>query len=81
MDDENEPASENEARKKKGKFKIKKKLKKFLLPMLLAYKLKFLTLIPLLTGGMVLLAGSAGLAGFFFALFSAVMGLKGSRPW
>lgn len=73
--------NEIKSREKKGKFKIKKKFKKFLLPMLLAYKLKFLTLIPLLTGGMVLLVGSAGLAGFFFALFSAVMGLKGSKPW
>lgn len=55
---------------------MKKKLKKFLLPLLLAYKLKFFTLIPVLIGLLVLLTGATGLAGFFFALFAAVMGLK-----
>lgn len=60
----------------RGKFKVKKKFKKFLLPLLLAYKLKFFTLIPVLIGGLVLLTGATGLAGFFFALFAAVMGLK-----
>lgn len=58
--------------------KLKKKFKKFLLPLLLAYKLKFLTLIPVLIGGLTLLVGSTGLAGFFFALFTAVMSLKSS---
>lgn len=48
-----------------------------MLPLLLAYKLKFFTLIPLMIGGLILLIGSTGLAGFFFALFAAVMGLKG----
>lgn len=60
----------------RGKLKVKKKLKKFLLPLLLAYKLKFFTLIPVLIGLLVLLTGATGLAGFFFALFAAVMGLK-----
>lgn len=63
--------------------KVKKKLKKFqkfLLPLVLAYKLKFMALIPLLIGGLTLLVGTTGLAGFFFALFTAVMSLKsGSR--
>ncbi|KAI8130354.1 hypothetical protein CVS40_0855 [Lucilia cuprina] len=60
--------------------KVKKKFKKFLLPLLLAYKLKFMALIPLLIGGLTLLVGTTGLAGFFFALFTAVMSLKsGSR--
>ncbi|XP_037815174.1 rho GTPase-activating protein gacU [Lucilia sericata] len=60
--------------------KVKKKFKKFLLPLVLAYKLKFMALIPLLIGGLTLLVGTTGLAGFFFALFTAVMSLKsGSR--
>ena len=56
--------------------KVKKKLKKFLLPLLVAYKLKFITLLPLLVSGLVLLVGTTGMAGFFFALFLAVMSLK-----
>ncbi|CAH1111153.1 unnamed protein product [Psylliodes chrysocephalus] len=62
--------------KKGGKYR--KKFKRFILPLLLAYKLKFFTLIPVLLGGLVLLTGATGLAGFFFALFAAVMGLKSS---
>ncbi|XP_044755526.1 uncharacterized protein LOC123314343 [Coccinella septempunctata] len=58
------------------KKRLRKKLEKFLLPLLLAYKLKFFTLIPVLIGGLLLLTGATGLAGFFFALFAAVMGLK-----
>lgn len=60
----------------KGKKKYRKRFKKFLLPLLLAYKLKFFTLIPVFIGMLVLLTGATGLAGFFFALFAAVMGLK-----
>lgn len=60
--------------------KVKKKFKKFLMPLLLAYKLKYMALIPLLIGGLILLVGSTGMAGFFFALFTAVMSLKGSGP-
>lgn len=44
-----------------------------LLPLLLAYKLKFMALIPLLIAALVLLAGSTGMAGFFFALFAAAV--------
>lgn len=68
-----------EGRKKKKKFKhfkMKKKFKKFLIPLLIAYKLKFLTLIPLIIGGLILLVGSTGMAGFFFALFTAVISIK-----
>jgi len=46
-----------------------------LLPLLMAYKLKYFTLIPLLVGALVLLVGTTGLAGFFFALFAAAAGL------
>ncbi|XP_055850380.1 uncharacterized protein LOC129914955 [Episyrphus balteatus] len=56
--------------------KLKKKYKKLLFPLLVAYKLKFLALIPLLMGGLVLLVGTTGMAGFFFALFTAVMSLR-----
>lgn len=68
-------SSPNEGRKLK---KLKKKIQKLLLPLLIAYKLKFLTLIPVLIGGLTLLVGTTGLAGFFFALFTAVMSLKTS---
>lgn len=74
-------------RKKKGKkhkpFKVKdfKKLKKFMLPLLLAYKLKFFTLVPLMLGGLVLIVATTGFAGFFFALFAVGLGLKGHHWW
>lgn len=56
-----------------------KKLKKYMLPLLLAYKMKYFALVPVMIGGLVLLVGATGMAGFFFALFAAVMGLqKGS---
>ncbi|XP_017844845.1 uncharacterized protein LOC108601458 [Drosophila busckii] len=58
--------------------KLKKKIQKLFFPLLIAYKLKFLTLIPVLIGGLTLLVGTTGLAGFFFALFTAVMSLKTS---
>jgi hypothetical protein len=44
-----------------------------LIPLLIAYKLKFVTMAPLLIAVMVLLAGSTGIAGFFFALFVAAV--------
>ncbi|BFF92979.1 uncharacterized protein DMAD_10917 [Drosophila madeirensis] len=70
---ESSPRLVAEGRKLK---KLKKKIQKLLLPLLIAYKLKFLTLIPVLIGGLTLLVGTTGLAGFFFALFTAVMSLK-----
>ncbi|KAI5694218.1 hypothetical protein M8J75_012918 [Diaphorina citri] len=62
-------------------FKVKdfKKLKKFMLPLLLAYKLKFFTMVPLLLGGLVLIVGTTGFAGFFFALFAVGLGLRGGH--
>ncbi|XP_043656614.1 uncharacterized protein LOC122622306 [Drosophila teissieri] len=68
-------SAESESRKLK---KLKKKIQKLFFPLLIAYKLKFLTLIPVLIGGLTLLVGTTGLAGFFFALFTAVMSLKSS---
>lgn len=47
-----------------------------MLPLLIAYKLKFFTLVPVIISGLILLAGSTGAAGFFFALFAAVISLK-----
>uniref|UniRef100_A0A1A9W5N1 Uncharacterized protein n=1 Tax=Glossina brevipalpis TaxID=37001 RepID=A0A1A9W5N1_9MUSC len=58
--------------------KVKKKYRKFLFPLLMAYKLKFFTLIPVLIAGLTLLVTTTGLAGFFFALFTAVMTLRGT---
>ncbi|CAG9760726.1 unnamed protein product [Ceutorhynchus assimilis] len=66
-----------EGRGKKGG--MKKKMKKYMMPLLIAYKLKFFTLIPVMIGGLILLTGATGLAGFFFALFAAVMGLKSGQ--
>lgn len=47
-----------------------------MMALLMAYKLKFIALIPTMIGGMILLKGTTLLAGFFFALFAAVLGLK-----
>lgn len=58
-------------------YQVKKKYKKFLVPLLIAYKLKFFTLIPVLIAALVLLVGATGLGGFFFAMFAASMSVKG----
>jgi integral membrane sensor domain MASE1 len=42
-------------------------------PLLIAYKLKFITMVPVLVAAVVLLAASTGLAGFFFALFASAI--------
>ena len=47
-----------------------------MMALLLAYKLKFATLIPTMIGGLIILTSTTALAGFFFALFAAVLGLK-----
>uniref|UniRef100_A0A2H1V298 SFRICE_001829 n=1 Tax=Spodoptera frugiperda TaxID=7108 RepID=A0A2H1V298_SPOFR len=68
---------EGEERHKNKRKKIKpKKLKKYMLPLLLAYKMKYFALVPVMIAGLILLIGATGLAGFFFALFAAVMGLQ-----
>ncbi|XP_014355293.2 uncharacterized protein LOC106708317 [Papilio machaon] len=61
---------------KKKLNKKSKKMTKYMMPLLLAYKLKYFALVPVMIGGLVLLVGATGLAGFFFALFAAVMGLQ-----
>jgi Tfp pilus assembly protein PilV len=43
------------------------------MPLLIAYKLKFITMVPVLVSALVLLVGSTGMAGFFFALFAAAV--------
>lgn len=63
-------------RKKIKKNFLRKKYKANILPLLVAYKLKFFTLIPVLIAGLVLLTGSNGLAGFFFAMFFAALSFK-----
>lgn len=68
---------QEEVRNKNKKKKLKpKKLKKYMLPLLLAYKMKYFALVPVMIAGLILLIGATGLAGFFFALFAAVMGLQ-----
>ncbi|KPJ03627.1 hypothetical protein RR46_04239 [Papilio xuthus] len=61
---------------KKKIAKKSKKMTKYMMPLLLAYKLKYFALVPVMIAGLVLLVGATGLAGFFFALFAAVMGLQ-----
>ncbi|XP_034179404.2 uncharacterized protein LOC117603917 [Osmia lignaria lignaria] len=54
----------------------KQKMDRTMMALLMAYKMKFVALIPTLVGGLILLKATALLAGFFFALFAAVLGLK-----
>ncbi|XP_032663247.1 uncharacterized protein LOC116840535 [Odontomachus brunneus] len=54
----------------------KKRMDRTMMALLMAYKLKFIALIPTMIGGLILLKGTTLLAGFFFALFAAVLGLK-----
>lgn len=81
-EDDDEESSDEEVASPSAKHKIKHKIKKvkkyskYMLPLLLAYKLKYFALVPVLISGLVLLVGATGLAGFFFALFAAVMGLQ-----
>ncbi|XP_053619836.1 uncharacterized protein LOC128680605 [Plodia interpunctella] len=83
-EEEEEEEEDGEIEEGKGKKKVKKpklklkagKLKKYVVPLLMAYKMKYFALVPVLIGGLILLVGATGLAGFFFALFAAVMGLQ-----
>ncbi|XP_058459646.1 uncharacterized protein LOC131435579 [Malaya genurostris] len=76
-DDDDDDDINPEARfKKKKKYHLKHKIKKYLLPLLLAYKLKFMMMFPAMVGGLILLVKAAGLAGFFFALFASVVSLQ-----
>ncbi|XP_031847362.1 uncharacterized protein LOC116433426 [Nomia melanderi] len=59
-----------------GRRRKKRKMDRTMLALLMAYKMKFVALVPTLVGGLVLLKATALLAGFFFALFAAVLGLK-----
>ncbi|XP_076650618.1 uncharacterized protein LOC143357859 [Halictus rubicundus] len=54
----------------------KQSMDKTMMALLIAYKMKFVALIPTMVGGLILLKATALLAGFFFALFAAVLGLK-----
>ncbi|XP_025269714.1 uncharacterized protein LOC112639549 [Camponotus floridanus] len=54
----------------------RRRMDRTMLALLMAYKLKFIALIPAILGGLFLLKGTTLLAGFFFALFAAVLGLK-----
>ncbi|XP_043472577.1 uncharacterized protein LOC122505163 [Leptopilina heterotoma] len=47
-----------------------------MLALLMAYKMKLMALVPILVGGVILLTSTTALAGFFFALFAAVLGLR-----
>ncbi|XP_051169735.1 uncharacterized protein LOC127287056 [Leptopilina boulardi] len=47
-----------------------------MLALLMAYKMKLMALVPIMIGGVILLTSTTALAGFFFALFAAVLGLR-----
>ncbi|XP_011646086.1 uncharacterized protein LOC105432822 [Pogonomyrmex barbatus] len=68
--------SKTEAKDRDGARRKKRKASRTMLALLMAYKLKFIALIPTILGGLLLLKGTTLLAGFFFALFAAVLGLK-----
>jgi len=55
------------------KKKRKTFFRKMLLPLLIVAKLKIAIMFPILIAAMVLLVGSTGMAGFFFALFTAAV--------
>lgn len=65
-------ADDIEDRTSKGK-KKKSFFRKMLLPLLIVSKLKIVKMVPLFIAAMVLLAGSTGMAGFFFALFTVAV--------
>ncbi|VVC90293.1 unnamed protein product [Leptidea sinapis] len=84
-DEENDIDEEGDSEKSKLKRKRKRKgnqnkgirpYSKYMMPLLLAYKMKYFALVPVLLGGLLLLVGSTGIAGFFFALFAASMALQ-----
>ncbi|XP_072935145.1 uncharacterized protein [Epargyreus clarus] len=76
-EDEGEEQAEGTLKSKiKHRIKKAKKYSKYMMPLLLAYKLKYFALVPVMIAGLVLLIGATGMAGFFFALFAAVMGLQ-----
>lgn len=54
----------------------RKKQNNKMLALLMAYKMKLMALVPILIGGIILLTATTALAGFFFALFAAVLGLR-----
>ena len=54
----------------------KHKSNRRMMALLIAYKMKLLILIPMMIGTLTLLTSTTALAGFFFALFAAVLGLK-----
>ncbi|KAF7407987.1 hypothetical protein HZH66_002524 [Vespula vulgaris] len=58
------------------KKKKRRRIQRALMALLLAYKLKFIALIPTILGGLILLIGKALLTGFFFSIFAAVLSLK-----
>ncbi|XP_012522980.1 uncharacterized protein LOC118645237 [Monomorium pharaonis] len=70
------PHSKIEVKERDEARRKKRKAGKTMLALLMAYKLKFVALIPTILGGLILLKGTTLLAGFFFALFAAVLGLK-----
>ncbi|XP_011505150.1 PREDICTED: uncharacterized protein LOC105367972 [Ceratosolen solmsi marchali] len=65
--------SPGEGRSKKKKLK---QMNRTLLAIVMAYTLKFMFLIPSFVGTLILFKFTAALAGFFYALFAAVLGLE-----
>ncbi|XP_076631415.1 uncharacterized protein LOC143346809 [Colletes latitarsis] len=70
------PLSKNYLQSRDRPRRKKRKMDRTMMALLMAYKMKFFALIPTMLGGLILLKATALLAGFFFALFAAVLGLK-----
>jgi len=47
-----------------------------MLPLLIAYKIKFFVLVPVIIMGLLMMVKMAGMTGFFFAMMASVMGYK-----
>ncbi|XP_044019105.1 uncharacterized protein LOC122859530 [Aphidius gifuensis] len=84
-EDESEPSVDTESDRHRFKDieilersrRHRKNMNRALMALLMAYKLKFAALIPTLIGGLILLLSTTSFAGFFFALFAAILGLRG----
>ncbi|XP_031786369.1 uncharacterized protein LOC116417427 [Nasonia vitripennis] len=65
-----------EAGEGRGRKKKLRQMNRTLMAIIMAYTLKFMFLIPTFVGTLILLKFTTALAGFFYALFAAVLGLE-----
>lgn len=60
----------------RGRRKKLRQMNRTLMAMVMAFSLKFMFLVPTFIGTLILLKFATALAGFFYALFAAVLGLE-----